>query len=151
MFDPQQFKHLVVEPSLIHLAVVLPGADNSSAVNLLMGTCWHESLGGTYLAQVGGGPALGVYQMEPATHDDLWENYIDGRPALASLIGLADTWRLISDLQYATMMARLVYYRQSFDWPDPADIYGLGKLWKTHYNTIHGAGTVDQFVRHYPK
>lgn len=38
------------------------------AEDLVMGTAAQESRL-TYLRQLGGGPALGLWQMEPATHD----------------------------------------------------------------------------------
>lgn len=47
---------------------------SSSAVNLLLGTAAQESAFGTYLRQIGGGPARGVFQMAPATAKDIWEN-----------------------------------------------------------------------------
>ena len=56
---------------------ILTRADvySDSAKILLIGTCRIESNLGTYLYQVNG-PALGMYQMEPATEYDLIKNYI---------------------------------------------------------------------------
>lgn len=162
MMNAEQFRNLVVKPTLWDMAEVFPGADNPMAVELLMGTAAHESHLGTYLAQVGG-PALGVYQMEPVTHKDLWRNYLAGRPPrsgwVMDRIVFADTRTdevsdsaLVGDLRYATVMARLAYYRHSFDWPDPLDpdwLERLGEIWKRFYNTASGKGTVSQFVADY--
>ncbi|MEE9541175.1 MAG: hypothetical protein V3V85_06750, partial [Candidatus Thorarchaeota archaeon] len=55
-----------------------PGASREAAVNLLLGTVYQESTinGITHLKQVGG-PALGIYQIEPDTEHDTWENYLE--------------------------------------------------------------------------
>lgn len=160
MFDPVQFRDLVIKPTLEDLANVLPGADHPAAINLLLGTCWQESRGGTYLQQLGGGPALGVYQIEPATHDDLWENFVAYRRPLEDFLVVEGRSHisqkirqrmLIDDLRYATIIARLVYYRRSFEWPEPDHIHGLGALWKRWYNTPQGAGTIAEFVHNFPE
>ncbi|WP_328286209.1 hypothetical protein [Kozakia baliensis] len=69
--DISQFKHLIVVPTLAAL-----GLGSPSAVNLVTGTALAESRG-AYLRQINGGPALGFWQMEPATHDDCWENFLN--------------------------------------------------------------------------
>ncbi|MGI9250965.1 MAG: hypothetical protein ACR2PR_07175, partial [Pseudohongiellaceae bacterium] len=121
------------------------------AVDLLLGTAAQESLLGTYVRQVGGGPALGIYQMEPATHDDILDNYVryhdDLVDKLAEIFGSTLPMapeRLVYDLRYATIMARLHYYRRPEPLPD--DLVGLAQYWKTHYNTELGAGTVSEYV-----
>jgi hypothetical protein len=75
--DANQLRHYVVRPTLRRL-----GLWSKSAENLLMGTAAQESHLGTYLHQVGGGPAKGIFQMEPATERDLIKNYIRYRPEL---------------------------------------------------------------------
>lgn len=57
--------------------------------DLLFRTACHESLCGQQIIQVGGGPARGVYQMEGATHDDVWDTYINVFPALKKRIEAA--------------------------------------------------------------
>lgn len=160
MINPLHFRELVVVPTLRDMAEVFPGADNPMAIELMMGTAAHESHMGSYLKQVGG-PALGVYQMEPVTHDDIWENYLafvnDDRIAWVEY-QCADPFAqhemLVYDLRYATVMARLAYYRHSFDWPDPEDpqwLYKLADIWKEFYNTPSGKGTTAKFIRDYVK
>lgn len=56
-----------------------------AAENLLLATCAHESLLGYFLKQHQG-TALGIYQIEPATHTDLWQNYLNYRPELTTKI-----------------------------------------------------------------
>lgn len=62
--DVGQLKHLIVAPALAAL-----GLGGDSAVNLVTGTALAESRA-AYVRQLGGGPALGLWQMGPATHDD---------------------------------------------------------------------------------
>jgi hypothetical protein len=69
-FDKKQFRDLI-QRTLQDL-----GMHSESAVNLLLGTAAQESQFGTYFRQIGGGPALGVFQMEPDTEIDIWDNYL---------------------------------------------------------------------------
>ena len=52
-------------------ATNLPGMNTPQAIELLMGTWAHESLGGKYNTQLGGGPARGMWQIEKATYLDV--------------------------------------------------------------------------------
>ncbi len=66
----------VIRPTLEHL-----GLNSRSAVNLLSGTCAQESSMGYFLRQMSG-PALGIYQVEPSTHQDVYLNYLKYHPTL---------------------------------------------------------------------
>ena len=151
MIDVKQFRYEVVRPTLTHLALW-----SQAAENLLVGTALKES-GLRYLKQIGGGPALGLYQIEPATHMDLFDNYLRWRPTKkCSLMTVAVpdvdlNHQLITNLAYATGVARLIYYRVSEAMPDADDIEGLAAYWKTYYNTIHGAGHAHEWVKIYRK
>ncbi len=150
MIDVGQFKDLVIAPALINLDMY-----SDSAVKLLLGTALQESKL-THVKQIGGGPALGVYQMEPATHNDIWVNYINYKPWLEELIlgryvegarwRLAESDRVIYDLRYATAMARIHYARRPEPLPDVGDDIGMAHYWKDHYNTHLGAGTVEEYL-----
>ena len=130
------------------------GLYSDSAVNLLMGTAAQESRLGTYIHQLGGGPALGIFQMEPDTEKDIWINYISYRKPLEGRI--ADTtgrrgpgpW-LELDLAYQIAMARIHYLRVPESLPDPDDIAALAQYWKLYYNTSLGDGSEDEFVANY--
>lgn len=148
MFDRQQFRELI-EDVLQGL-----GLHSPAAVNLLLGTAAQESRFGTYLHQVGGGPALGVFQMEPATERDIWDNYIKYKPSLVQEIaattgatgpGLHLRW----NLAYQIAMARVHYLRQPGSLPADNDVPGLAAYWKQHYNTPQGAGSVEKFEENY--
>jgi len=117
---------------------------SDAAVELLLGTAAAESLLGRYLVQVRG-PAVGVFQMEPATFEWLKKKYEGRYRWLKSRFAAEMEW----DLRLAVFMARLRYLAVPDPLPAADDIEALGKYWKAHYNTAAGAGTVDGFVRRY--
>lgn len=144
--DAKQLKLFVIVPTLAKL-----GLYSDSAVNLLLGTCAQESKMGTYLKQING-PAFGIYQIEPNTHDDLWDNYLKYRPELAGkVLGIdsRDNNNLIVNLSYATAIARIHYLRAPDPFPEPNNIEGLARYYKKHYNTYEGKGTVEEFIKNY--
>ena len=152
MIDPQQFRARVIRPTLDYLGMWSPAAEN-----LLIGTALVES-NLSALVQAGGGPALGVYQIEPATHDDVLVNFLGHREPLDRCVrelaggippGALATEQLVVNLGYATAIARLIYYRRPEPLPDASDAEALGLYWKQHYNTPLGAGDPAEFVRRY--
>lgn len=160
MIDYTQFRELVVVPTLKYLDSVIPFSEE--AVDLLMLTAAHESKGGTYLKQING-PALGIYQMEPETEADIWENYLDYRrkiwEKLEKLTGTAilldrDGEDLIHNLAYATAMARVHYFRVPQPLPKKEEENYLLKLAayaKVHYNTHLGKATPESYYRDFLK
>ncbi len=140
---------MVIIPVLKSMAMHSP-----AAVNLLLGTAAQESHLGQYLVQVKG-PALGIYQMEPDTHDDIWRNFLKYRPTLGAIVqqltfparGMKN--QLIGNLYYATAMARVAYYRHPEKLPNADDIVGLAGYWKNFYNTPLGKGTKEEFIANY--
>ena len=150
---------LVVRPTLKGL-----GLHTVAAEQLVMGTITQESHA-EYLKQLGQGPALGIAQMEPATHRDIWLNYIAYRKDLKVLLvgimsgearqtlaakGVPPDCELIGNLPYAVAMCRVHYLRVKESLPAAGDVDGLARYWKRHYNTAQGAGTEAEFVRNYP-
>lgn len=125
-----------------------------AAVELIVGTALVES-GLRRLRQVGGGPALGLLQEEPATYRDLWVSYLAYRPGLAARFLRAAgrivvaSARLEDDLRLGVLAARLHYWRVPEPLPDPTDVGGLGYYWKDHWNTAAGRGRVEDFVALY--
>lgn len=151
MFNKTQFKELI-ETALKKLDLY-----SESAVNLLLGTAAQESKFGTYLKQLGSGPARGVFQMEPATETDLWKNYIVYKPQLMQKIkevcGLLgpNQEALQYNLYYAVAMCRIHYLRKTDPLPDADNIQAMAAYWKKHYNTYLGKGTVEEFVENYKR
>lgn len=147
-----QLRDLIIVPVLKHL-----GMYSEAAANLVLGTAIQES-GLHHLVQMGGGPARGIFQMEPATHDDLWLNYLSYRPALVQKINDLElpNWyeghdadEMEGNLYYAAAMCRLQYYRRPETLPDALDIRGLAEYWKAFYNTANGSGTVEEFLKNW--
>ena len=120
---------------------------SESAVNLLLMTCAAESDFGTYRKQIKG-PALGIYQMEPATYFWLRDLYQSRIP----YIEYKHPDDMIMDDRLATIMARLRYRVVKEPLPsDSNDIYALAEYWKRWYNTYRGKGTVEKCVSKYKK
>jgi hypothetical protein len=160
MINFKQFKEHVVVPTLRYLDSEIPYSEE--AVDLLMMTCAHESTGGTYLRQkdmTNTEGAFGVYQMEGATHDDIWYNYIEYRVLTEKLIQdlLVDcraevSSPLITNLAYATAMARVHYWRVPEALPSRTDTHymaALGDYSKKYYNTPLGKATSSKYVTDY--
>lgn len=124
---------------------------SNEAVELLMGTAAQESAMGAYLYQING-PALGIFQMEPATEGDIWTNYLYRKESLAAV---ARTYRtgaaceLAWNLKYAILMARIHYYRIKESLPDHSDVPAMAAYWKLYYNTPKGRGTDEEFIRNF--
>lgn len=128
---------------------------NEDAVNLLLGTAAQESHLGEYIRQLGNGPALGIFQMEPATFRDIMVNYLKYKPDLGQkIIALAGTNGLKSEylefnLVVAIAFARLHYLRVSEKIPNTID--GYARYWKVYYNTCKGKGTEQEFIENYKR
>ena len=150
---------MMISLVLADMDTVLPGAWSPQAVDLLIGTATTEStIGGeTYFYQTVG-PARGIFQIEPDTAKDCHVNYIAYRGELADWFADVGEHDLVYNLRYQIAIARLVYWRRNFEWPGavvdlvPHSPYirRLGEIWKEHYNTVLGAGTVEKFVEAFP-
>lgn len=161
MIDPDDLRTVVIKPTLEGMVPLWgAGVASEQAVNLILGTIYQESVVGgvTHLRQING-PALGILQIEPATHKDIWDNYLSYRPDKASYVrslarqSMADfDQELVGNLPYAVSIARLKYWMRSFTWPkDPNDIEALGRIWDEHYNANPEHGFPADFVDSYPK
>ncbi len=144
--DCNHLLRYVIRPALVLLDMVSPAAEA-----LLLGTAAQESHCGRYLHQLGDGPALGIFQMEPTTYRDIWDNYIRYRPELQAK--LAVIWPLkpkpeemVTDLLLAAVMCRLHYRRVPEPLPRAADLPGLARYWKENYNSRLGRGMASEFI-----
>lgn len=118
------------------------------AARLLLGTALTETaLDALYQH---GGPALSFWQVEPATLDDAYVNYLDYRPGLRDLVerhrppAIAPEQAMVQSLSYACAVARIVYYRAPESLPRGDDARALAQYWKTHFNTVLGAGKAPE-------
>ena len=141
-----QFKARIVLPVVQAMG---PGGD--AAVNLLTGTALAES-GLSYLAQIQG-PALGLWQMEPATHDDCWTNWLRYQPDLtdeilhlSGMVAQQPAITMVWNLRYACALARVKYMRAPAPLPAANDAAALSAYHKQNYNTVLGAANAAHNV-----
>ena len=145
--DSKQFVDEVLNPTLHELDLYSPEAEL-----LLLGTALIESRL-EYVKQRGGGPALSFYQIEPATAEDIWENYLKYKPHIANRIaalmapGLDKIQQLKGNMNYATAMARVHYMRVKEPLPPVTDLMGMAKYYKKHFNTPLGKSTIEKSLR----
>lgn len=156
--DLRQLREHVARPTLRFLAESNLMPWTLAAENLVLGTILTESEG-RYLKQLGAGPALGIIQMEPATHDDIWRNWLAHpvrKPLADRMLALqtsahitAGALELVGNLYYAIGMCRVFYRRLPDPIPAPTDASAMAVLWKRRYNTPAGAGTVEKSLPHF--
>ena len=145
----EQIRRNIVRPALKSIDPVIPYS--ITAENLIMGTGMAESRYKEFV-QRNNGPARGWWQMEPATHNDIYWNYLAFKPGVASLVdgGPGDADRMVYDLRYAVLMCRIHYFRVKQ--PLPAnEPRALGEYYKRFYNTLEGKATVGKFVEAYKR
>lgn len=138
---------------LIRTILIEADLYSEDAVELLMMTAAVESRLGHYIKQING-PARGIFQMEPATEKDLWQNYLEYRPKRAEVIArfdTADDRDLWYNLGYQILLARMHYVRVPEKLPPHNDLFAMARYWKDHYNTYMGAGTVKKAVEAYER
>lgn len=150
-----QVRHSIIRPVLLEMAEATPCKYTDAAENLLMGTWAHESAGGSYIKQVGG-PACGIFQIEPVTAQSVIDNYIAFRPAFKAMLDyymnaqpLAE--QITTNLALQVFIARLVYYPKPEALPSATDLRALAGYWKRHYNSKLGKGTVQKFMDDYTR
>lgn len=143
---------LAVRPALQTLGAQYA---TEAAERLVMGTAAKESGGLVWLRQLGGGPALGLWQMEPFTFRYLRDSFLSGNdPAKALLRRTAgsfsaslspDPTELCWNLRLAAAYCRLKYLSVSEPLPPAGDVAAMARYWKRHYNTSAGKGRPEEF------
>lgn len=150
MLNVDQLRELIIKPALIDLVMF-----SEEAMELLVFTCAIESQGGTYLKQIKG-PALGIYQMEPQTYNDIWQNYLKEKNSMLlmllsnfGVVFMPSEDRLIYDLRFATAMCRIHYARVLQPLPPKDDMLSLWNYYKKYYNSSLGAAKQDESIQKY--
>lgn len=152
MIDPKQLQTHVVIP----ICTLLTPWNVEQATELLMGTCFQESECCLDIHQLGAGPALGGWQMEPETEELVW-NWVQKNPMFKSKIeglvipGLDRTKQLIGNLYYSCGMARMLYASISDPLPPASDLNGQAAYYKQYYNTPKGAATTAEYIANWHK
>ena len=136
---------------IIRLALQHLDLDSEAARSLIYKTGKAESNYKT-LQQYGGGPALGFFQMEPSTCQDIWDNYVMYRPkyrdklyALGFDEGTLE-FCLLSNIGLQVAFCRLHYRRVPSALPKADDLKEQAKYWKVYYNSHLGKGTIKHFI-----
>lgn len=151
-------REYIIEPVLNYLNLK---EDREVAIQLLLGTASQETHMGLYLHQLKGGPAWGIYQIEPATYDDLFKNvfprYALTAAKIEALKGTFSAYEqfgihpMIGNLYYQTAIARMVYYRWPTPLPENPKLLDLAHYYKQWWNSGEGKATPLQFIENYRK
>ncbi len=152
--DAQQLHDFIIKPTLKYMG---GNYYSKNAAMLLLSTAAIESNCGQYVSQLGCGIAKGIWQMEDATHDDIWDNcdalknHDFSKVALdlnfKGRLGICDKEDLILSPAYACAMARLKYGMDRYALPSYSDMDGIYHYYKRVYNTEFGASTFDKFKK----
>jgi len=130
------FKHFCTE------ALLDWGLHSDHCVELLAMIAAHESLGGKYRKQIGG-IALGIFQIEPVTHNSIWDNS-DSIRARAQRFGIKeDVSRLETDDRYSIFVAR--HYLAMDKNPLPKTPEAMAAYCKSYWNRT-GKATAEKYL-----
>ena len=148
--NSQQLYDHIIKPTHLYMG----GNYESKNANFLsLCTAAIESNCGYYIKQVVG-PALGIWQMEPATEIDIWRNHDElNTDDFNELIGLmlpptheeSNSEAMMIAPMYACAMARLKYSMDRAPLPDSDNIRAVYGYYKRIYNTPLGASTYEKF------
>lgn len=151
--NSQQLLDHIIKPTLKYMG---GNYDSLDARMLLLSTAAIESNCGYYIKQVGG-PALGIWQMEPSTHQDINLNCDvlsdDDGEMCAKQSNLympynleVDNPGLVNNPMYSCFMARLKYSMDPKRLPSYNDKHAIYDYYKRIYNTELGASTREKFL-----
>jgi len=125
----------------------LPG--DESSVRLLLMIAAHESGGFTYCKQVRG-PAIGLFQMEPATFDFII-GYLKRTGKYERINRAMIFERMLIDTEFAAAMARVYLLTIPEPLPDANDFDALARYAKKYWNTNAGKATPEKYLNDYLK
>tara|TARA_R110000744_G_scaffold105561_1_gene201724 strand:- start:1732 stop:2193 length:462 start_codon:yes stop_codon:yes gene_type:complete len=150
--NKKQLTELVIVPTLHEI----PKGYSPEAVMAIQMIIAHESSGGEYLAQTKG-PALGIIQMEPFTHNQVWKfgDSIQKNAELLKIVtpglgvkNVPSPNRLIYDLRYCVFMARQKLFMAPGAFPK--DSGDMSRYLKVHWNG-NGKATATKYHYDYVK
>lgn len=142
----------VVRPALQSMG---PQYASVSAEQIVMGTAaveshliWLRQMG----SAPGGGPARGLWQMEKPTLYDLMARCPGTTWTAIYVMTVSQTHdalfnELAWNLRFAAAMCRLKYRDDPHPLPEPGDVHRMAALWKFRYNSMLGAGKIEDFER----
>jgi len=139
------------------------GHTHPEEMELMIGTVAAES-GFTQRIQMRGGPARGIFQMEPRTARDNYENYMKfprwqyryhELMAVCFSLGSAPFFvpsdediehLLIVNDTFSIIHARIKYLRDPEPIPADGRIKAIAEYYKRVYNTVKGKGSAEKFL-----
>ncbi|AXQ65845.1 MAG: putative endolysin [Caudoviricetes sp.] len=124
------------------------GRFKPECVELLCMIAAHESGLGKYRKQIKG-PALSLFQIEPRTHDSIWDN-CDSIDKLTIKLGIERSLRsLAEDDRYAVFVARCYLLMDKN--PLPKTVCEMGEYAKTYWNSNDGKASPEAYIDAYIK
>ena len=134
------------------LSIVPKGS--ADHVALLMETSAVESSRGYIVRQVGG-PARGIFQMEPTTERCMRSWLKDNFPRVHDEVMAfydkkkSPDWNRTHNVPYNVAMSTAYYWRRMGDSlaENITTLEDRAKVWKTHYNTYLGKGSIAGYIR----
>ncbi|QDH16510.1 hypothetical protein [Swingsia samuiensis] len=139
--DLAQVKYEWVQPALATLGLLSP-----ARLNLVTGIGLAES-NYIWMKQLNNGPALGFWQMEPFTHDDLWKNSLIAPCRSRIAYGLHQllhgvepaSSQMITNPLYGAGMCAVKVWLAPQSLPAADDAVGMSAYHKRWYNSALGA------------
>lgn len=117
-------------------------------VELLCMIAAHESMLGEYRKQIKG-PALSLLQIEPVTHNSIWD-HCDSIGKLAIKLGIERSlMSLADDDRYAVFVARCYLLMDKN--PLPKTVCEMGEYAKTYWNSNGGKASPEDYIDAYIK
>lgn len=123
----------------------LPASEN--VIRLLMMIAAHESRGFVCCKQLNGGPALGLFQMEPNTFDFVM-GYLKrkGNFPLVSRDDIAE--RMLIDFEFSVAVARVYLWTEPKQIPHQNHLMGLAQYASDYWNR-GGDGEPREYLNDY--
>lgn len=138
----------------VHERLSIVPKDSADHVALLMETSAVESMRGIVVRQKGG-PARGIFQMEPTTERCTLGWLKDNFPKVHGEVmafydkSKSPEWNRTHNVPYNVAMSTVYYWRRMGD--GLTDRIGTledrAKVWKTHYNTYLGKGSIAGYIK----
>lgn len=149
--DVKHLLEMVVRPALREMDHAPSTVYGGAAEQLVVTTAAKES-NLRWLRQLSG-PAVGLWQMEPFTFNDIRDRFIKTQPYMWNAFGRCsialrpEAGELAYNLKLAALCCRIKYLMSSHPLPERGDIAGMAQMWKSVYNTELGAGKPEEFIR----
>lgn len=118
--------------------------DSEAVVRLLLMIAAHES-GGFLFCRQKGGPALGIFQMEPATYAAVLE-YLTRTGKFPAISRSLPPERMVTDVEFAAAIARVYLYMHKEPLPEADDFEGMARYAKKYWNTDAGKASAEKYL-----